>query len=110
MLAGMTLTASHAQAQSETTLPEVKVKSGAAPTTTRRAQRPSAAASGADPRCSAVRHRHQQRADAGVGCYQPWRRTAQCPGITMGAAEGGSIGNNFNLRGFSRGRTSISTA
>src|SRR5262245_17927375 len=23
------------------------------------------------------------------------------PGITMGAAEGGSIGNNFNLRGFS---------
>ncbi len=24
-----------------------------------------------------------------------------CPGITMGAAEGGSIGNNFNLRGFS---------
>src|SRR6185436_784292 len=28
------------------------------------------------------------------------------PGITMGAAEGGSIGNNFNLRGFSA-RTDI---
>ena len=28
------------------------------------------------------------------------------PGITMGAAEGGSIGNNFNLRGFS-GRTDL---
>jgi catecholate siderophore receptor len=29
------------------------------------------------------------------------------PGITMGAAEGGSIGNNFNLRGFSA-RTDLS--
>ena len=28
-------------------------------------------------------------------------RCATCPGITIGAAEGGSIGNNFNLRGFS---------
>jgi hypothetical protein len=30
------------------------------------------------------------------------------PGITMGAAEGGSIGNNFNLRGFSARNRSLS--
>ena len=51
--------------------------------------------------------RHQPRADA---TRRPRRRSTRrvrnVPGVTIGAAEGGTIGNNINLNGFSA-RTDI---
>ena len=104
MLAGMTLTTSHAQAQaqSETTLPEVKVKSGAA---TDDYGAGTATIGGGVP--VPIRDVPQSVTVINSALMQAQGATSlgdalrNVPGITMGAAEGGSIGNNFNLRGFS---------
>ena len=102
MLAGMTLTASHAQAQGETTLPEVKVKSGAA--TDDYAAGITTIGGGVPvpirdvPQSVTVINSALMQAQGATSLGDALRNV---PGITMGAAEGGSIGNNFNLRGFS---------
>ena len=104
MLAGMTLTPSHAYAQatSETTLPEVKVKSGAA--TDDYAAGTATIGGGVPvpirdvPQSVTVINSALMQAQGATSLGDALRNV---PGITMGAAEGGSIGNNFNLRGFS---------
>jgi len=104
MLAGMTLTSPQASAQAvgETTLPEVKVKGGAvtddyaAATTTVGG---GVAAPIRDiPQSVTVINSALMQAQGATSLGDALRNV---PGITMGAAEGGSIGNNFNLRGFS---------
>jgi len=104
MLAGISLVASQAvaQTQPETTLPEVKVKEGArnelydtgvstigggVPTAIRDI-----------PQSVTVINSALMQAQAATSLADVLRNV---PGITMGAAEGGTIGNNFNLRGFS---------
>ena len=104
MLAGMTLTSSHAhaQAQGETTLPEVKVNSGGA--TDDYAAGTSTIGGGVPlpirdvPQSITVINSALMQAQGATSLGDALRNV---PGITLGAAEGGSIGNNFNLRGFS---------
>ena len=55
---------------------------------------------------SRSRSRHQQGADAVAGRHLAHRAVRNVPGLTIGAAEGGQIGNNINLNGFSA-RTDI---
>ena len=86
----------------DTTLPEVKVKDGVigpdynAPT--------SSIGGGVEtplrdiPQSVTVINSALMQAQAATSLGDALRNV---PGITMGAAEGGSIGNNFNLRGFS---------
>ncbi|MEO8346798.1 MAG: TonB-dependent siderophore receptor [Betaproteobacteria bacterium] len=104
MLAIFALAPTHvlAQAQPETTLPEVKVKEdvpvddyaagkatigGGAPVAVRDI-----------PQSITVINSALMQAQGATSLADALRNV---PGITMGAAEGGSIGNNFNLRGFS---------
>ncbi len=109
MLAGVTLAPTYAmaQAQPETTLPEVKVKEGvpvddyAAAKATIGAGVPVAIRD--VPQSITVINSALMQAQGATSLADALRNV---PGITMGAAEGGSIGNNFNLRGFSA-RTDI---
>jgi len=86
----------------ETTLPEVKVRE-AAPGPD---YNPPASSIGGGvatpirdiPQSVTVVNSALMRAQAATSLGDALRNV---PGITMGAAEGGSIGNNFNLRGFS---------
>jgi len=86
----------------ETTLPEVKVRE-AAPGPD---YNPPASSIGGGvatpirdiPQLVTVVNSALMRAQAATSLGDALRNV---PGITMGAAEGGSIGNNFNLRGFS---------
>ena len=56
---------------------------------------------------AAVGGRHQQGADAVAGRHDVGQNALRnVPGVTIGAAEGGTIGNNINLNGFSA-RTDI---
>ena len=104
MLAGASFAPSHAlaQAKAETTLPEVKVKEGV------RSDNYDTGVStigGGVP--MAIRDIPQSVTVINSALMQAQGATSladalrNVPGITMGAAEGGSIGNNFNLRGFS---------
>jgi catecholate siderophore receptor len=104
MLAGLALAPTHAlgQPQSEPTLPEVKVREGV-PADDYAAGK---ATIGAGvpvpirdvPQSITVINSELMQAQGATSLADALRNV---PGITMGAAEGGSIGNNFNLRGFS---------
>ncbi len=104
MFAGMALVAPHAMAQTsgETTLPEVNVKSGAV--NDDYAAGTSSVGGGVPlpirdiPQSVTVVNSALMQAQGATSLGDALRNV---PGITMGAAEGGSIGNNFNLRGFS---------
>ena len=86
----------------ETTLPEVKVRESAPGPD----YNPPASSIGGGvatpirdiPQSVTVINSALMRAQAATSLGDALRNV---PGITMGAAEGGSIGNNFNLRGFS---------
>ncbi len=104
MLAGLALAPTFAQGQpqSEPTLPEVKVKEGV-PADDYAASK---ATIGAGvpvpirdvPQSITIINSALMQAQGASSLADALRNV---PGITMGAAEGGSIGNNFNLRGFS---------
>ncbi len=104
MLAGIALTpaAALAQSQGEATLPEVKVKE---PVRNEDYQT-NAATIGAGvptpirdiPQSVTIINSALMQAQGATSLADALRNV---PGITIGAAEGGTIGNNFNLRGFS---------
>jgi catecholate siderophore receptor len=104
MLAGVALTpdAALAQTQGEATLPEVRVRESAG---TGNFATDTATVGGGVPQ--PVRDIAQSVTIVNSALMQAQGATSladalrNVPGITLGAAEGGSIGNNFNLRGFS---------
>ena len=104
MLAGVALTpdAVLAQTQGETTLPEVRVRES---TGTGNVATDTATLGGGVP--PPIRDIPQSVTIINSALMQAQGATSladalrNVPGITLGAAEGGSIGNNFNLRGFS---------
>jgi catecholate siderophore receptor len=90
-----------AQAQPEQTLPEVKVRESAprddyAPGITNIGRTPTPVRD--IPQTVNVINRAVMESQAASSLADALRNV---PGITIGAAEGGTIGNNFNLRGFS---------
>ncbi|HET7095753.1 MAG TPA: TonB-dependent siderophore receptor [Casimicrobiaceae bacterium] len=95
------------QAQAEATLPEVKVRE-----TTRSDDYGSAVSTIGGGIPTPIRDIPQSVTVVNSALMQAQGATSladalrNVPGITLGAAEGGSIGNNFNLRGFSA-RTDI---